>query len=60
MVLLDQLVYMNGHFELPRVIAVQITLPFDEIPELALLPLEMVIDDGFYFVLFFVSNQVGR
>jgi hypothetical protein len=38
---------------------VGIPLPFDQILELSASTFEPVIDDGFYFVFFFVSDQVG-
>jgi hypothetical protein len=55
----DHLIHMYVLFWFPGVVAVQVALPFDEILEVAFLPLETVIDNSFYFVFFFTSDQVG-
>jgi hypothetical protein len=55
----DQFIREYCRFGLPGVVAVGIPLPFDQILELPASTFELVIDDGFYFVFFFVSDQVG-
>jgi hypothetical protein len=59
MVILNQLVCMNTIPRLPRVIAVGISLPLEEIFQLPFPPFESVINHGFYFVLVFSSDQFG-
>jgi hypothetical protein len=57
-IILDQLVCMDILFWLPSVIAVWISLPFDEILQVAFSALETVIDDHLYFIFILTSDQV--
>jgi hypothetical protein len=43
---------------LPRIVAVWVTLPLDQVLELALTPGVAVIDDGFYFELFLTLDEI--
>jgi hypothetical protein len=59
MIFSDQFIREYCCFWLPGVIAVGIPLPFDQILELSASTFELVIDDGLYFIFFFVPDQVG-
>jgi hypothetical protein len=43
---------------LPRIVAVRVTLPLDQVLELALMPGIAVIDDGFYLELFLTLDEI--
>jgi hypothetical protein len=51
---------MDAILRLPRVVAVGISFPFEEILQLPFSSLESVIDDSFHFVFVFASDQFGR
>jgi hypothetical protein len=55
----DQLIREYRRFGLPSVVAVRVSLPFDQILELPVFTFEPVIDKGLHLVFFFASDQVG-
>jgi hypothetical protein len=59
MILFDQLLGVDAVLRFPRVVAVGISFPFKEVLQLPLSSLELVIDNGFYFVFIFSPNQFG-
>jgi hypothetical protein len=59
MIVFDQLVSMDAIPGFPRIVAVGIAFPLQEIFQLPLSPFESVINDGFYFIFVLSSDQFG-
>jgi hypothetical protein len=55
----DQFLHEYRHFRFPGVVAVGISLPFDQILELSASSFELVVDYGLHLIFFFASDQVG-
>jgi hypothetical protein len=59
MILLDQLLGVDAIPRLPRVVAVGVSFPFEEILQLSLSSFEPVIDNSLHLVFVFASDQFG-